>query len=72
MLQQMQTRFHGHDVIVAPVDEQRGMVHAAQRQFGYDQIIDHRLARRGVITTDLAMKRSPNPEGLQRLLEKGQ
>jgi twitching motility protein PilT len=32
----------------------------------------YRLTRRGVITVDLALKRSPNPEGLQRLLEKGQ
>lgn len=31
----------------------------------------YRLARRGVITIDMAMKRSPNPEGLQRLMEKG-
>lgn len=30
----------------------------------------YRLARRGVISYDLAMKRSPNPEGLQRLFEK--
>jgi len=32
----------------------------------------YRLARRGVISMDLAMKRSPNPEGLARLLDKGQ
>jgi len=31
----------------------------------------YRLMRRGVITTDMAFKRSPNPEGFQRLLEKG-
>lgn len=31
----------------------------------------YRLVRRGVITLDMAMKRSPNPEGLQRLLDKG-
>ncbi len=31
----------------------------------------YRLARRNMITVDTAMKRSPNPEGLQRLLEKG-
>ena len=31
----------------------------------------YRLARRGLITPDLAMKRSPNVEGLQRLMEKG-
>jgi twitching motility protein PilT len=31
----------------------------------------YRLVRRGVITMDMAMKRSPNLEGLQRLLEKG-
>lgn len=31
----------------------------------------YRLSRRGIITTDMAMKRSPNPEGLQRLMEKG-
>jgi len=32
----------------------------------------YRLARRGAISMDLAMQRSPNPEGLQRLVEKGQ
>jgi twitching motility protein PilT len=32
----------------------------------------YRLTRRGVISMDLAMKRSPNPEGLARLLDKGQ
>jgi twitching motility protein PilT len=31
-----------------------------------------RLARRGIITWDMAMKRSPNPESLQRLIEKSQ
>jgi twitching motility protein PilT len=31
----------------------------------------YRLVRRGAIGVDLAMKRSANPEGLQRLLEKG-
>ena len=31
----------------------------------------YRLVRRGVITLDMAMKRSPNAEGLQRLLDKG-
>lgn len=31
----------------------------------------YRLARRGVITTDMAMKRTSNPEGLQRLMDKG-
>jgi len=31
----------------------------------------YRLTRRGVITLDTAMKRTSNPEGLQRLLEKG-
>lgn len=31
----------------------------------------YRLARRGLITLDLAMSRSPNPEGLQRLLDRG-
>lgn len=31
----------------------------------------YRLSRRGVITTEMALKRSPNPEGLQRLMEKG-
>jgi len=31
----------------------------------------YRLSRRGAITMDMAFKRSPNPEGLQRLLEKG-
>jgi len=31
----------------------------------------YRLLRRGVITTEMAFKRSPNPEGLQNLLEKG-
>ncbi len=32
----------------------------------------YRLSRRGVISMDLAMKRSPNPEGLARLFDKGQ
>ncbi len=32
----------------------------------------YRLTRRGAISMDLAMKRSPNPEGLQRLFEKNQ
>jgi twitching motility protein PilT len=31
----------------------------------------YRLTRRGAITMDMAFRRSPNPEGLQRLLEKG-
>ncbi len=31
----------------------------------------YRLARRNVITLDMAMKRTADPEGLQRLLEKG-
>lgn len=31
----------------------------------------YRLARRGVITVEMAMKRSSNVEGLQRLMEKG-
>jgi len=31
----------------------------------------YRLSRRGVIAADVAMKRSSNPEGLQRLMEKG-
>ncbi len=31
----------------------------------------YRLMRRGVITTDMAFKRSSDPEGFQRLLEKG-
>jgi twitching motility protein PilT len=31
----------------------------------------YRLTRRGVISTETAMKRSGNPEGLQRLMEKG-
>jgi twitching motility protein PilT len=31
----------------------------------------YRLMRRGVITTDMAFKRSPSPEGLQHLIEKG-
>jgi twitching motility protein PilT len=31
----------------------------------------YRLVRRNVISLDMAMKRSNNPEGLQRLLEKG-
>ncbi len=31
----------------------------------------YRLLRRGVIALDMAMKRSPNTEGLQRLLDKG-
>ncbi len=31
----------------------------------------YRLSRRGLITKDCAMTRSPNPEGLQRLMEKG-
>ena len=31
----------------------------------------YRLMRRGVITTDMAFKRSSNPEGLQHLVEKG-
>ncbi len=31
----------------------------------------YRLARRGVISNDMAMKRSSDPEGLQRLFEKG-
>jgi Tfp pilus assembly pilus retraction ATPase PilT len=30
----------------------------------------YRLTRRGAITYETAMKRSPNPEGLQRLFEK--
>ncbi len=30
-----------------------------------------RLARRGLITTEVAMTRSPNQEGLERLMEKG-
>lgn len=32
----------------------------------------YRLARRNIISFDTAMKQSPNPEGLQRLFEKGQ
>lgn len=32
----------------------------------------YRLARRGVISTEMALKRSSNPEGLMRLMEKGQ
>jgi twitching motility protein PilT len=32
----------------------------------------YRLTRRGAISIDVAMKRSPNPEGLARLFEKGQ
>ena len=32
----------------------------------------YRLARRGVISIDMAMKRTSNPEGLMRLMEKGQ
>jgi len=31
----------------------------------------YRLLRRGIITTDMAFKRSSDPEGLQHLLEKG-
>ncbi len=31
----------------------------------------YRLMRRGVITTDMAFKRSLDPEGLQNLVEKG-
>jgi twitching motility protein PilT len=31
----------------------------------------YRLMRRGIITTDMAFKRSSDPEGLQHLLEKG-
>lgn len=31
----------------------------------------YRLMRRGVITTEMAFKRSSNPEGLQHLIEKG-
>jgi twitching motility protein PilT len=31
----------------------------------------YRLMRRGVITTDMAFKRSPDPEGLQHLVDKG-
>jgi twitching motility protein PilT len=31
----------------------------------------YRLMRRGIITTDMAFKRSGDPEGFQRLLEKG-
>ncbi|NIA13738.1 MAG: PilT/PilU family type 4a pilus ATPase [Nitrospiraceae bacterium] len=31
----------------------------------------YRLCRRGIISNEMAMKRSPNPEGLQRLMEKG-
>jgi twitching motility protein PilT len=31
----------------------------------------YRLLRRGIITTEMAFKRSSNPEGLQNLLEKG-
>lgn len=31
----------------------------------------YRLMRRGIITTEMAFKRSPNPEGLQHLVEKG-
>ncbi|MDQ1256208.1 MAG: Type pilus twitching motility protein PilT, partial [Candidatus Hydrogenedentes bacterium] len=31
----------------------------------------YRLFRRGMITFEIAMQRSPNPEGLQRLMEKG-
>jgi twitching motility protein PilT len=31
----------------------------------------YRLVRRGVITTDMAFKRTSNPEGLQNLMEKG-
>jgi twitching motility protein PilT len=31
----------------------------------------YRLMRRGIISTDMAFKRSSNPEGFQRLLEKG-
>jgi twitching motility protein PilT len=31
----------------------------------------YRLMRRGIITTDMAFKRSSDPEGLQHLMEKG-
>ena len=31
----------------------------------------YRLAKRGVITTEMAFKRSADPEGLQHLMEKG-
>lgn len=31
----------------------------------------YRLTRRGLITLEMAMSRSPNPEGLQRLLDRG-
>ncbi len=31
----------------------------------------YRLYRRGLITKDLAFKRSPNPEGLLNLIERG-
>jgi len=31
----------------------------------------YRLMRRGVITTEMAFKRSYDPEGLQSLVEKG-
>jgi len=31
----------------------------------------YRLYKRNIITQDLAMKRSSNPEGLQQLIDKG-
>ena len=31
----------------------------------------YRLSRRNFITTEMAFKRSPDPDGLQRLMEKG-
>ena len=31
----------------------------------------YRLMRRGVITMDMAFKRTSNPEGLQKLVDKG-
>ena len=31
----------------------------------------YRLAKRGIITTEMAFKRSADPEGLQHLMEKG-
>ncbi len=43
---------------------------AAEGMISMNQSL-YRLTRRGLISLETAMTRSPNPEGLQRLLEKG-
>ena len=43
---------------------------AAEGMFTMNQSL-YRLARRNIISLDMAMKRSTDPEGLQRMFDKG-